>query len=144
MAKPEPWRTDASRYPFSTAIQTRFGDMDVLRHINNVAIAAVFEEGRIRFNRSLGLGHSEPDIRWLIVDVSIAYLKESHHPDDIVVASGVGRIGRSSWTIMSAAFQQEQCIATCDTTIVYSGANGALPIPADMRVALDAKAIAST
>ena len=142
MAKPDPWRRDATRYPFSIAVQTRFGDMDMLRHINNVALAAIFEEGRVHFSRGLHVARAPTDVRWLIVDVSIAYLGESYPPDDIVVTSGIGRIGRSSWTILSGAFQNGGCVAVCDTTMVYSGAAGPLPIPDDVRGALAARAIA--
>ena len=54
MPRPEAWRTDIAAYPFSATTETRFQDLDVLGHINNVAMAALFENGRVRFNRSLG------------------------------------------------------------------------------------------
>lgn len=136
MAKPDRWRTDAVRYPFTTTIPTRFGDLDVLGHVNNVAMAAIFEEGRVRFNRSLHLERSSSDVRWLIANVSIAYLGEAFFPDDMIVTAGIGRIGRTSWTILSGAFQRGQCVAVSDTTIVYTDANGSAAIPDTMRAIL--------
>ena len=142
MAKPDPWRLDTSRYPFTTAVQTRFGNLDVLGHINNVAMARVFEEGRIRFNRSLHLERASPAIRWLIVEVAVAYLHEAHFPEDMIITSGIGRIGRSSWTILSGGFQGGRCVATSDTTLVYTDATGPVALPEAMRVTLEGQLIA--
>lgn len=143
MAKPDPWRLDRARYPFDTVVATRFGDLDVLGHINNVAMAGIFEEGRVRFNRSMRLERPPNHIRWLIADVAIAYLREAHFPEDITVTAGIARIGRSSWTILSAAFQRAGCVATSETTLVYTDAKGAAALPPEMRVALERMTIAS-
>ncbi len=133
MSRPDPWRLDAATYPFTAAIPTRWADLDLLGHINNVSMAGLFEEGRGRFNRSLDLHRRTPDVRWLIAAVSLNYLAEAHHPHDVTVASGIGHVGRRSWTILSGAFQNGQCVATCDTTLVYTDASGAVPFPEDFR-----------
>jgi acyl-CoA thioester hydrolase len=143
MPKPHPSRLLIETYPFQAAIPTRWADLDLLGHINNVSMAGLFEEGRGRFNRSLNLHHGgdgvRGGIRWLIAAVSINYLAEAHHPDDVLVASGIGHVGTRSWTIISAAFQQGQCVATCDTTLVYTNADGPQPVPDAMRATLTGK-----
>ena len=53
MPRPAPWRLDPASYPHHDVIQTRFQDLDVLGHINNVAWAALFETARIRFYHQL-------------------------------------------------------------------------------------------
>jgi acyl-CoA thioester hydrolase len=125
-----------SAYPHSETVQTRFQDMDLLGHINNVAMAALFETGRVRFNQAIGLagwkGH-----RWLVGRIEIIYLAEGHFPDDVAIASGVGEIGTRSWQILSAAFQQGVAIATCDAAIVMSGADGATRLPDAFRAGLE-------
>lgn len=133
MPKPAPWRLDAANYPFNVTIPTRWADLDLLGHINNVAMAGLFEEGRGRFNQSLELHRAHSGIRWLIAGVEIAYLAEAHHPGDIVMASGIGRIGTASWTVLTGAFQKGRCVATCDTTIVYTDASGPVPFPDAIR-----------
>ncbi len=139
MAKPESWRLNPASYPFSATTQTRFGDMDFLGHLNNVAYAALFENGRVRFNRQLNerkqRQHGE---RWLVAAVEINYLREGHFPDDVDISSGIGRIGTSSWVIQQAAFQNGQCIATCDSTLVFQGADGkAKALAAQFRAELE-------
>ncbi len=125
MAKPPSWRQEPESYPHSATTQTRFGDMDFLGHLNNVAYAALFENGRVRFNRSLDeRGRRESGERWLVAAVSINYLNEGHFPDDVLITSGIGHIVTSSWVIEQAAFQKGKCIATCDSVLVYQGAEG--------------------
>lgn len=139
MAKPESWRLNPASYPFSVVTQTRFGDMDILGHLNNVAYGALFENGRVRLNWSIDEPHLRgKGDRWLVAAVEINYLREGHFPDDVEVASGIGRIGNSSWVIEQAAFQKGMCIATCDSTLVYQGADGASkPIGAAFRAELE-------
>ena len=141
MAKPEGWRLDPASYPFEAVIPTRWADLDLLGHINNVSMAGLFEEGRGRFNRSLDLHREAKDTRWLIAAVSINYLAEAHHPSDVLVRSGIGHVGTRSWTILSAAFQTGVCVATCDTTLVYTNGNGPTPFPHDFRAKFGAVAV---
>lgn len=137
MAKPDSWRLDRAAYPFSNSTETRFQDLDPLGHVNNVAMAALFENSRVRFNRSIELTNRHASQgagdRWLVASVSIAYLAEAHFPDAVDVCSGIGRVGTSSWTILSAAFQGDVCVATCDTVLVLTDANGPQPLPDPIR-----------
>jgi acyl-CoA thioester hydrolase len=141
MAKPEGWRLDPTAYPFTTDIPTRWADLDLLGHINNVSMAGLFEEGRGRFNRSLDLHHGDRSVRWLVAAVALNYLAEAHHPNDVTVASGIGHIGTRSWTILSGAFQNGACVATCDTTLVYTDSTGSTAFPASFRPKLEAMAV---
>lgn len=133
MPKSENWQRDPVSYPFSSITETRFQDLDPLGHINNVAMAALFENGRVRFNRNLGLERRQPGERWLIAAVAIEYVAEAHFPDPVEVMSGIGRIGSSSWDIYSAAFQGGQCVATCVSTLVLTDKQGPKPIPDPLR-----------
>lgn len=137
MARPDPWRLDPAAYPHTERVQTRFQDLDVLGHINNVGMAAIFETGRIKFNRTVGLEDWRTQ-RWLVAQVVINYLAEGHFPADVEVMSGIGTIGTRSWAILSTAFQHGVAIATCDTVVVMSSEDGATALPDDFRAALEA------
>lgn len=138
MSRPEAWRRDASAYPFTADVQTRWADLDMLGHINNVSMAGLFEEGRGRFTSSLHMVRASRDVRWLIAGVSINYLAEGHHPAPVTIASGVGRIGARSWTVFSAAFQNGVCVATCDTATVYTDKTGPVALPEEYVAKLSA------
>lgn len=133
MAKPEPWQLDPASYPFNHRTETRFADMDVLGHINNVSMAGLFEHGRGMFNHAIEVQRRAPGQRWLIVSVNLNYIAEAHFPEPVDVASGILRVGSSSWDIASAAFQGGECKATCITTIVLTDKNGPTEIPQELR-----------
>lgn len=119
MTRPEPWQMVAENYPVSVVMQTRFQDIDPNRHLNNVAFAALFENARVRLNRELRPWGDRPkNERSMVAAVTINYLREGQYPDDVEVSSGVSKIGRSSYIIAQAMFQNDRCIATCDSVIV--------------------------
>jgi len=120
MPRPAPWRLDPAAYPHHDIIQTRFQDLDVLGHINNVAWAALLETARVRFYHrlnSLGPGRN----RGLVANVEINYLGEGNFPAEVTIASGIGRLGTRSWQTLSLALQDGVPLATCDVTIVSTG-----------------------
>lgn len=133
MAKPESWQTVRANYPFSHVTETRFADVDQLGHINNVAMAGLFEHGRGMFNHVIGVERRTANQRWLIASVILNYIAESFFPAHVDVASGISRIGTSSWDIASGAFQHGNCVATCITTLVLTDKDGSAAIPGDLR-----------
>ena len=140
MPKPDGWRLDAASYPVCIELQTRFQDMDINGHLNNVAFAALFESGRVLLNREVRpLGERPANERTMVAAVEINYLAEGNFPDPVQIATGIGRLGTSSWTIVQAMFQNDRCIATCDTVVVCRTAGEAKPLRADMVAELEAK-----
>src|SRR3546814_19306778 len=92
MAKPDSWRLEMENYPFQVSIDTRYQDLDVMGHVNNVAMAGMFETGRIRFHRSLGRNPRDQGVSWLVAAVNIAYVNEAHFPVHVTINSGLGRL----------------------------------------------------
>jgi acyl-CoA thioester hydrolase len=137
MAKPEPWRLTASSYPVSMPVQSRYQDLDPLGHVNNVAMAGIFETARIHFHHLFGRHPADLGVRWLVAAVNLNYVEEAHFPHEILVCSGIGHIGNSSWTLYSAAFQQGSCVATCDTVMATKGAKGARIIDPEIRQVME-------
>ncbi|APZ99529.1 thioesterase [Sphingopyxis sp. QXT-31] len=140
MPKPESWRLNAASYPFHLDLQTRFQDMDINGHLNNVAFAALFESGRVLLNREIRPWAERPENeRTMVAAVEINYLAEGNFPDPVQIATGIGRLGTSSWTIVQAMFQNDRCIATCDTVVVCRTDGEAKPLRAAMVSELEAK-----
>lgn len=140
MARAESWRLAAVHYPVSMVIAPRFGDLDPLGHINNVAMASIFETARVHFHHLLGRHPADQGVRWLVAAVDLKYVEEAHFPYDVVVRSGIGHIGNSSWILLSAAFQKDECVATCDTVMVMKGPKGKRIIDDDIRAVMEANA----
>ncbi|MET0361327.1 MAG: acyl-CoA thioesterase [Sphingobium sp.] len=133
MARPSPWQLERENYPYSLEVPPRYADLDAMGHINNVAIAAMFETGRVRFHQQLQAHPREQGVRWLVAAVAINYLDEMHAPHSVEIASGLRRIGNRSWTILSAAFQGGECCATCETVMVVQGGGDRSVIDAELR-----------
>ncbi|MCK9904657.1 thioesterase [Parafrankia colletiae] len=138
-AKLDPARTRLANYPFVLTMQPRFGDMDSLGHVNNVAIAALFEEARVAMNRAvLGASHvalpqERRPLPVVVARVEIDYLREVRYPGSYQVAVGVGRIGTSSIQQVCGLFEDEICLALCDAVLVHRGPTGPVPVPEPVR-----------
>ncbi len=141
----DPGRRDLAAYPWSTEIQTRFGDMDFNAHLNNVAIAQLYEEGRVRFNWYLRDAFSIGRPRFLVARVEIDYLGEARYPAPVTVAAAALDVGRTSWRAGLGLFQGGVCLGLCDTVMVHRGAGesggGPASIPDALRHALGESAL---
>jgi acyl-CoA thioester hydrolase len=138
--KPDPARLDPAVYPLHVIVPSRFRDLDTLGHINNVAIGSFYEEGRAAVNRAAFPTEfrREHSMRMLIADVHIAYLGEAHYPGDLTVGAAISHIGRTSYTIALALFQESVCVGTCETILVNTDGKHPAEIPAAGRRALEA------
>lgn len=138
--KPDPARLDPDAYPLRVTVPARFRDLDTLGHINNVAIASFYEEGRALLNRTAFPAEFRraQNMRMLIADVHIAYLGEAHYPGDLTVCSGISHVGRTSYTIALALFQHGACVGVCETVLVNTDGKTPAAIPDEGRTALEA------
>ena len=138
MARPAPERLKLETYPWSRATEPRFGDMDALRHLNNVAIARLYEDGRVRFTDGSGVRQALATRHgFLVAEVSINYLAEGHYPDPLTLGCGIGRVGTTSFAIAQGLFQRGRCIGVADTTLVHVlRGDGPTPLPDIVRAAL--------
>lgn len=114
-------------YPASFEIATRFGDMDPGKHINNVAVARLYEECRVRFHRTPVDDESVPLV---VAQVNLHYIGETTYPDPVVICVGTAHIGRTSFSIGQALFQGGTCVGLSDTTAVHVIEGVATPLPA--------------
>lgn len=142
--KADPRRRALAAYPASLTLETRFADMDVNGHLNNVAFARLFEETRVRFNRAGPAAPAAGERRssFVVAHVAIDYLAEGNYPAPVTIGYAIARIGSSSFTVAMAAFQADQCIALCDSVLVHRDpATGPAPLPPALRERLEAMAL---
>ncbi len=133
----DPYRLTPGFYPWRLTIDTRFGDMDPNRHLNNVAITQLYEEARVRFNlmlRGSGAEYGRPS--FLVAHVAVDYLAEGQYPGAVEIGFGVLSFGNSSYRAGMGLFQGAHCIGLCDTVMVHRGEGGPTVIPDALRAAL--------
>lgn len=140
----DPYRLTPGFYPWRVGLETRFSDMDPNRHLNNVAVARLYEETRVRFN--MALRRANPTLgrpRFVVAHVAVDYLAEGQYPDVVEIGFGVLSFGTSSYRAAMGLFQHGHCIGLCDTVLVHRGDDGPAPLPDGLRTALGEWAVRS-
>lgn len=143
--KDQPWRLDIEAYASRLTIGTRYGDMDTNAHLNNVAIARLFEDIRVRNLSALharvagsGEGHRRAG-QVMIAHMSIDYLAEGEYPTDVDGGFAIIDIGRSSYRLGMGLFQKGTAIALAESVMVNLGAERKpAPISDALRTELEA------
>jgi acyl-CoA thioester hydrolase len=129
-----------SSYPHVRRLSLIYADLDVAGHVNNVAYARFFEEGRMFFwNRvNADLVEAPPEAGRL-AHVEIDYLAEMNYPADISVGIGILDVGRTSFRLGEAVFRGEECtaIATAVDVVVDRETGRPVPISDSHRAMLD-------
>jgi len=127
---------DAGGYRHWTPVVTRFSDLDLLGHVNNVKLAGWLEDGRVSLELPIQpctADHRGPII--VLVDLRIQFLAEVHFEDQVRVGTRIQRIGTSSATLGQAIFAGETCavIAEAVEVVIDPVARRPIPWPAEFR-----------
>lgn len=105
----------------------RWGEMDSLAHMNNVAYLRYFEECRVAWFEELGIDYNSKSEGPILGTITCRYLKPAVYPAAFSVTSYVGRLSRSSFAIY------HQLINCCDESEIFAEAE-AIMVWADISV----------
>tara|TARA_B110000483_G_C18203260_1_gene546312 strand:- start:3821 stop:4243 length:423 start_codon:yes stop_codon:yes gene_type:complete len=75
----------------------RWGEMDSLAHMNNVAYLRYFEECRVAWFEELGIDYNSKSEGPILGTITCRYVKSAVYPATFSVTSYVGRLSRSSF-----------------------------------------------
>jgi acyl-CoA thioester hydrolase len=133
----------ASRNEFKTwlPIATRWEDVDVYGHVNNVKYYAYFDTVINEFLvREGGLTPSDDAIVGYVVESRCTFSSPIHFPEIIDAGLAVEKIGRSSVTyrigLFGAADDKARAVGNVVHVFVDRKANQSVEIPAPLRSAL--------
>lgn len=133
-------RLQLASYPRTVEIRATYADVDSFQHLNNVALARFFEEGRAAMNMELfgvdAVVRPSAGVQLLFASIAIEYVAQGSYPGSVTVATGVSAIGRSSFSQSAAIFQGETCLAVCEAVTVYAVDGKGQPLPESVREAL--------
>ncbi len=138
-ARPERLVPRLEQFPGQTRDLIRYGDLDPQGHVNNTVFATYFETGRVMLLREPRNMLNPPGATSVLARLDIRFLREMHWPGEVTIATATMRIGRSSYTFLQAIFQDSQCAATADATMVMIDAQTrkARPLPDDVVARLE-------
>ncbi|MDX1657852.1 MAG: hotdog domain-containing protein [Nitriliruptorales bacterium] len=144
MANDEVDLTDRSTYRFWVRERVRFSDTDLVGHVNNVAVAAYVESGRVDYGHELAR-RTDSGMRPMVLGhLAIHYRAELHYPAELEVGAALLAIGTSSITIGNGVFDGDRCVATAESVLVLVGENGSAPIDEHFRTLLEAELAGSS
>jgi acyl-CoA thioester hydrolase len=122
---------------WTTKITPRFGDMDVLGHINNTVLAVWFEQAR---NNLFYIFSPDLDIKpetfpLIMAHTDYDFVGELFFKYEIEIRSGISRIGTKSFTVYHEARQEGRLGVKGHAVIVYYDFNSkqSVPIPDDVK-----------
>jgi acyl-CoA thioester hydrolase len=110
-----------------TRTAIRWGDMDVMGHVNNTVYFRYLEQARIDWFVALGFPPDPAGIGPVIINAHCTFLKQLRYPGEIEVATLVGELGRSS-------FQTLQQIRRMDDFNTLAAEGGAKVVWVDQRL----------
>ena len=128
---------DPRRYRWTMDVNTRYADLDPNRHVNNVAIAALFEDARARIDWSAPFREGLGGRTAAVVAHDLRYREEVNWPAPLTLCFGVTEIGRSSWTIASLLIQHDSVRATSRAVMVCTLDERSTPLPESCRRILE-------
>ncbi|HCT41617.1 MAG: thioesterase family protein [Moraxellaceae bacterium] len=124
---------------FSMTVTPRFYETDALGHINNTVTSGWFEASREPvfrlFNPTLALD------KWnlILAKVEIDYVAQTHYGHDVLLLTGIERIGNSSFVVAQEAWQNDVCVARGKAVQVYFNyeTQKSEPLPIAIRAELE-------
>jgi acyl-CoA thioester hydrolase len=135
-------------WPYSHVDRVRFGDLDAMRHVNNVAFLAFFEDARIQYLREL-LGDdpiTRGEFGFIFAECKVNYRAPAFFDEEIRTCVRPAEIRRSSVRLAFAmhAVGDERLLAEGYGVLVgYDYAAGrSMPLPEGVRAALGAHLVA--
>ncbi|MFO0996321.1 MAG: thioesterase family protein [Alphaproteobacteria bacterium] len=117
----------------------RFGDMDMVWHIDHAVYVTLFQGARIEFWKWAKHDIFEPEHGLVMVHVSVDYHRGLEFPGRSRIGTRIQKMGNSSVTYAQALFDQGgQLCATCEAVNVRVAlkTNTPAPWPAELKARL--------
>ncbi|WP_123039238.1 acyl-CoA thioesterase [Cohnella candidum] len=133
---PEAW---LGKFRFSIPIKPRYFETDMFGHVNNISYFIYFEQGRVEYLESLGLGERLFNDRnaSVVADLECQYLAQVFKKDKLSLKVRVAKLGRSSFDLEYALVDAEtgRLKATGRGAMVYidKQSGKSEPLPDDVK-----------
>lgn len=119
-------------------IKVKWGEMDVLGHVNNTVFFRYSEDGRIDYIDAIsGDSQVEASHAPILADLQCSFLQQLHYPANVEIGTRTRRIGRSSLKLEQGLFfaDSDTLIAAYDSIVVWFdyGAQTSMRIPDPIR-----------
>jgi acyl-CoA thioester hydrolase len=105
-------------FAIKTYEKLRYADTDRQGHVNNAVFATMLETGRVEILFDLTSPLAGPQCAFVIANLNIDFRSEITWPGRVEIGTSVSGVGRSSFKLEQALFQDGRLAATASTVIV--------------------------
>jgi acyl-CoA thioester hydrolase len=130
--------SDPAQYRFWQEDHVRFGDLDVIGHVNNLAMGSYFENARVALMRQVFPNWPNGDSLFVLVQTRFDYFYELYYPAQLRVGTRLLSFGKSSMRLGAALFHNKELVAQCTTVSVLINNQSRKPmlVPETLRHAV--------
>lgn len=120
---------------FDIMIEPRWGDQDMLGHINHVSYFSYLEEARVRWLEGDRLWGDEPFVL-VLASIGLNFRREWRHGRPLRAKAWLLKLGNSSFQLRQALFTEDglDCVAEGDAALVHVDAESHKPRPIQGRI----------
>jgi acyl-CoA thioester hydrolase len=126
---------------YESYITVRFGETDVLGHVNNASYFIYLEEARIRFFQELGYPMDTKEWQFILASIKCDFLDQAYFSQELKITTIVSHIGSKSFTLSHEIrdAKQDTLIAKGIAVTVYFDFNQqkSETIPSELRNKLE-------
>ncbi len=123
--------------PLAIADRVRYSEIDVLRHVNNVAYMVWFETMRVEYFTRLCAPLYEPDAvlpRTVLRNADIRYVREMVENEDYIATARVSAFRRTSYSMEQQIWAGDLRATLSGVMVMLDPAGpGRLPLPEALR-----------
>jgi acyl-CoA thioester hydrolase len=150
---PRPWHSEFRQTPrpmprFVHREPVRYGDLDAMRHLSNVAFQRYFETAWVSYRRALGVGVDpfvETGFELIFVEFHINYRSPVQLDEELDIALTVADIRRSSFRVgFEMRVGERLCAEGYGVWVGFNYAEQrAAPVPDQLRSRLEAESVST-
>lgn len=124
---------------FEQTVTPRFYETDAFGHVNNTVVTGWFETGRTPLFELFAGGHDKPaELPLILARVEVDFVGQIYYGCDVLLRTGIERIGNSSFVVTQQAWQNGKLVARGKAVQVYfeQDKQASAPIPEHFRAEL--------
>ncbi len=132
MSHPAPRREE---FQYFCRLDTRWGDVDSMGHINNAKYFTYDEQARTDYIMRRQAAAGLAGARFILARIACDFIEQVRHPSSIDYGMRVVRLGRSSMETQGAIFIGDRCHSRTQGVVAWFDydAQKTVPIPDAMR-----------
>ncbi|HSN16794.1 MAG TPA: thioesterase family protein [Gammaproteobacteria bacterium] len=108
-----------ARFPFSTTLEVRVGDLNYGNHVGNDQVLGLIHEARRRYIRSLGADEIGADgVGFVIADAAVVYRSQAFYGDILTIEVASDEFQSRSCTFFYRVSKAQAVVAEARTGVV--------------------------